>query len=105
MRISTNQVSSVMHRPKKLERGGTERADKNQIESHETEPNPSKDRAMHEGDNPLFKIYLFLDSSIHIRIFQQVPKVLRYWSRIYSPLAEASMQGLKCKTNTYSSYT
>jgi hypothetical protein len=25
-----------------------------QILCHETEPNPSKDRAMHEGDNPTF---------------------------------------------------
>jgi hypothetical protein len=31
-----------------------ERADKTQIECHEIEPNPSKDRAMHEGDNPSF---------------------------------------------------
>jgi hypothetical protein len=30
-----------------------ERADKNQTKYHEIEPNPSKDRAMHEGDNPL----------------------------------------------------
>jgi hypothetical protein len=27
---------------------------KNQILCHEIEPNPSKDRAMHEGDNPAF---------------------------------------------------
>ena len=27
---------------------------KNQILCHEMEPNPSKDRAMHEGDNPSF---------------------------------------------------
>jgi hypothetical protein len=32
----------------------TERADKNQIGCHEIKPNPSKDRAMHEGDNPSF---------------------------------------------------
>jgi hypothetical protein len=31
-----------------------ERADETQIECHEIEPNPSKDRAMHEGDNPSF---------------------------------------------------
>jgi hypothetical protein len=31
-----------------------ETADKNQIGSHETEPNPSKDRAMHKGNNPSF---------------------------------------------------
>jgi hypothetical protein len=27
---------------------------KKQTLCHEIEPNPSKDRAMHEGDNPLF---------------------------------------------------
>jgi hypothetical protein len=31
-----------------------ERADKTQIECHEIEQNPSKDRTMHEGDNPSF---------------------------------------------------
>jgi hypothetical protein len=31
-----------------------ERADKNQTEGHEIKPNPSKDRAMHERDNPSF---------------------------------------------------
>jgi hypothetical protein len=31
-----------------------ERAEKNQTESHETQPNPWKDRTMHEGDNPSF---------------------------------------------------
>jgi hypothetical protein len=31
-----------------------ERADKNQKECNEIEPNPSKDRAMPEGDNPSF---------------------------------------------------
>jgi hypothetical protein len=29
-------------------------SDKNQNESHEIEPNPSKDRAMNEGDNPSY---------------------------------------------------
>jgi hypothetical protein len=32
----------------------TERTDKNQTKSHEIEPNPSKYRAMHEGNNPSF---------------------------------------------------
>jgi hypothetical protein len=59
MSISTNQVSSVMLRPKKSWKSGdknvkTERADKNQTECHEIDPNPSKDRAMHEGLNPSF---------------------------------------------------
>jgi hypothetical protein len=57
MRISTNQVSSVVLCPKKLEiqkeiENGKSR--KKQILCHEIEPNPSKDRAMHQGDNPSF---------------------------------------------------
>jgi hypothetical protein len=48
-----------------------EPSDENQTECHEIEPNPSKDRAMPEGDNPSFwgeftKFAFFLDSSIHI---------------------------------------
>jgi hypothetical protein len=31
-----------------------ESLDENQRECHEIEPNPSKDRAMFEGDNPSF---------------------------------------------------
>jgi hypothetical protein len=36
---------------------------------------------MHEGDNPsffrwIYKIYFFLDSAIHIRIFKEVPRYL-----------------------------
>jgi hypothetical protein len=58
MRISTNQVSSVMFRPEKLKirkkSVNCERVDKNQTECHEIEPNPSKDRVMHEGDNASF---------------------------------------------------
>jgi hypothetical protein len=42
-----------------------ERFHKTQKDCHEIEPNPSKDRAMHEGDNPSFcnefvKFALFL---------------------------------------------
>jgi hypothetical protein len=57
MRISTNQVSSVVLRPKKLEIQKivkTIKEPKKQILCDEIEPNPSKDRAMHEGDNPSF---------------------------------------------------
>jgi hypothetical protein len=54
MRISTNQVSSVVLRPKKLEIRKivktVKEPKKTQILCHEIEPNPSKDRAMHEGD-------------------------------------------------------
>ena len=58
MRISTTQVSSVMLRSKKLEirkrNLKTERAVGWKPNSHEIEPNPSKDRSMHEGDTPSF---------------------------------------------------
>jgi restriction endonuclease S subunit len=59
MRISTTQVSSVVLRLKKLEIQKKivkklYKSQKKQILCHEIEPNPSKDRAMHEGDNPSF---------------------------------------------------
>ena len=61
MRISTNEVSSVVLEPKKLEvekkncEKCKEPEKKNQIVlCHEIEPNPSKERAMHEGDILLF---------------------------------------------------
>jgi hypothetical protein len=60
MRILTTQVSSMMLRSKKLEirekkvKIVKEPSDENQTECHEIEPNPSKDRAMPEGDNPSF---------------------------------------------------
>jgi hypothetical protein len=57
MRISTNKVSSVVLRPKNLEIltiVKTVKDPENQILCHAIEPNPSKDRAMHEGDNPSF---------------------------------------------------
>jgi hypothetical protein len=86
MHISTTQVSSVMLRSKKLEIKEKnvqlkEPSDENQTECHGIKPNPSKNRAMPEGGNPSFwdeftKFYFFLDSSIHIRIFKQVPKYL-----------------------------
>jgi hypothetical protein len=54
MRISTTdaQVEKVGNPKKKCEK--YERADNNQPEFHEMEPNLSKDRAMSEGDNPSF---------------------------------------------------
>jgi hypothetical protein len=66
---------------------------------------------MHEGGNPFsdefyfFFFYFFLDSIIHISIFKASTEVLSYYrlkrpSGTYSPPAEASTQGLKCKTNT-----
>jgi hypothetical protein len=56
MRILTNQVSSVVLRPKKLEIRNIVKtvSRKKHILCHEIEENPSKDSAMHEGDNPLF---------------------------------------------------
>jgi hypothetical protein len=56
-----------------------ERDDKNQIECHEIEPDPSNDGARHEGDNPLFWdqfIMFVLPSWINIRISKLVPKYL-----------------------------
>jgi DNA-binding transcriptional regulator GbsR (MarR family) len=56
MHISTNQVSSVVLRPKKLEirkivkTVKEPRKTKYKVLCHEIEENPSKDRAMHEGD-------------------------------------------------------
>jgi hypothetical protein len=58
MRISTNQVSSVVLRPKKLEIRKivktVKKPTKKKILCHEIEPNLSKDRALHEGDNPSY---------------------------------------------------
>jgi hypothetical protein len=61
MHISTTQFSSAMLRSKKLKSGkkcenGKSRRmkTKNQTECHEIEPNPSKDRAVLEGDNLSF---------------------------------------------------
>ena len=53
MRISTNEVSSVVLGPKKSEvEKNCEKCKepKKTILCHEIEPNPSKERAMHEGD-------------------------------------------------------
>jgi hypothetical protein len=54
---STNDVSIVMLRPKNLEIQNdltVKTRKKPQTECHEIDPKMSKDRAMHEGDNPLF---------------------------------------------------
>jgi hypothetical protein len=65
---------------------------------------------MNGGSNPLFwdeyivSIKFFFTSSIHNGILKQAPKYLATWlwipSGTNSPPAEASTQGLKCKTNT-----
>jgi hypothetical protein len=52
---------------------------KKQTKCHEIEPNPLKDRAMPEGDNPSFwdevmKFTFFLDNSVHSSISKQAPK-------------------------------
>jgi hypothetical protein len=77
MHILTTLVSSVVFRLKKLEIKKKKKELKSVYEPkkpqtlcHEIEPNPSKDRAMHEGDNFSFsdefiEIYFFLDSFIH----------------------------------------
>jgi hypothetical protein len=68
MRISTNQVSSVVLRPKTLEiRKKSENCKraKNQILCHEIEPNPSKDRAMHDKGHKHFQPKGFITFCIH----------------------------------------
>jgi hypothetical protein len=52
-----------------------------QIFCCEIEPNPSKERAIHNGDNPSFsdgvmKFILFFDSFTHIRILMQIHRYL-----------------------------
>jgi hypothetical protein len=59
MRISTTESLqwSLSRKSWKSEKKNCEkciRAEKNQILCHEIEPNPLKDRAMHERDNPSF---------------------------------------------------
>jgi hypothetical protein len=57
MLISIIYISSVMLRPKKLIIRNVITVKIPQIhklESREMDPNPSKERAMHEGDNPSF---------------------------------------------------
>jgi hypothetical protein len=60
MRISINSISSVVLRPKKLEVQKQKHVktvkeqEKNSMICHETEPNLSKDRSMHDWYNPLF---------------------------------------------------
>jgi hypothetical protein len=64
MHISTTNISSVMLRSKKLEIRGKnmwklkDPWNENQTECHEIEPNPSKDRAIPEGDNFRFEMKL-----------------------------------------------
>jgi hypothetical protein len=63
MPISTTYVSSVMLGPKNLEIRNNARHTKQENthtrkrRSHEMEPNPSKDRAMLEGDDPSFEMH------------------------------------------------
>jgi hypothetical protein len=86
MGISITQVFSVMLRSKKLKIQKKmwklkSRWMKIKQEYHGIETNPSKNRAMPEGDNPSFwrrivKVDFCRDSSIHIRILKQVPKHL-----------------------------
>jgi hypothetical protein len=55
MSISTNKVSSVMLRLKKFEiRIKLESFERAEKKCQEIEPNPSKDRGLHKGDNPSF---------------------------------------------------
>jgi hypothetical protein len=77
------QVSSVMLRPKKFEirkNGKTVNEPiKAKTDSHEIEPNPSKDRSMHEGDNPSF-----LDEFMKISFFATVQFIFVFLSKYRS---------------------
>jgi hypothetical protein len=84
MRISTNQVSSVVLRPKSLK---TEKHCKNCKRGEKTQYWTMKlnqirqrielcMREMILRFRWIYRIYFFLDSLIHIRIFKQVPKYL-----------------------------
>jgi hypothetical protein len=52
--ISTNDVQAKNVGNPETKCENCKRAANTQTEYYEVEPNPSKDRAMHEGDNPLF---------------------------------------------------
>jgi hypothetical protein len=113
MHISTTKVSSVVLGPKKLE---IRKTLWNCIWAERTKYYAMKlnqirrriELCMREiilrFEMNLKKKNFFLDSIIHIRIFKQVPKYLatglKRPSGTYSPPAEASTQGFKCKTNT-----
>ena len=85
MRISTNQVSSVVLRPKKLEipkNVKNVQEPKKKTKYCATKLNQIRRRielCMREiilRFRWIYEIYFFLDSLIHIRIFKQVPKYL-----------------------------
>jgi hypothetical protein len=52
--FSNVHAEKVGNPEKKKKFQNCESPDENQNESHEIEPNPTKDRVMHEGDNPSF---------------------------------------------------
>jgi hypothetical protein len=86
---------------------------KNQILCHEIEPNPSKDRAVHEGDNPSFRdefikfscffvfVFFFFDSFIHIFVFLSKYRSTYIWAVESSGDLKSTSIGLdpgvKCK--------
>jgi hypothetical protein len=82
-------VSSAVFRPKKLQVRckNCERAD-NQKKSYEMEPNPSKDRAMHEEHMCRSEMNSFLDSSVYIRILKYLATGLQRPLGTYRPPAE-----------------
>jgi hypothetical protein len=87
-RISTTQVSSVMLKVEKVgnpKKGKTERAVGWTPECHKFESNPSKDRAMPEGDNPSFcdefmKFTFFPWQFNSYSYFKASTKVLSNWA-------------------------
>jgi hypothetical protein len=89
MRISTTQVPSVrkVGNPEKKNVKTAKEPGKNQILGlcHEIEPNPSKDRAMLEGDNPSFR-----DEFIKCTFFLTVLFILNH-NTMYSSVAMLSI--------------
>jgi hypothetical protein len=97
MRISTTQVSSVMLRSKNLEirkkkcETVKEPLDENQTESHEIEPNPSKDR----GVGILFScIDKMLSISLHPYVSPSSISELLSYSSIHSSILLRNLSGL-----------
>jgi hypothetical protein len=95
MRISTTCVSSVMLRPKKLEIRNvmTVKIPKQtQKECREMESNPSKDRSMHDGNNPRVRrilrieVTFFMTARLRLGILH---KVIRD-NAIFSPFVFVS---------------
>ena len=85
MRISTNEVSSVVLEPKKLEvekkivKSVKSRKKKSYCTMKLSQIRRRKELCMREisfVSRRIYEIYFLFDSFIHIRIFKQIPKYL-----------------------------